>query len=202
MVISILVNINYINTLIRINCKLCNNIIENYRTISVIPAISKIAEKVIHQQLSKYFEQNNLINENQYGFRKLRSTEQAAIQFTDNIKKKVNEGKLVGSIFIDLTKAFDTLSHSKLLSKLSSYGIKNNELHWFTDYLFNRSQCVQFKNALSSEEKVTCGVPQGSIVGPLLFIIFFNDFNTCLKHSKVIKYADDTVIPSWKSTTL
>ena len=171
-----------------------NNNIENYRPISVIPAISKIAEKVIHSQLTNYLEENSLINDDQFGFRRLRSTEHAAIQFTDNIKKKVNEGKLVGSVFIDLTKAFDTLSHSKLLLKLSSYGINNNELDWFKDYLFNRSQCVQYNNSLSKEEKVSCGVPQGSIVGPLLFTLFFNDFYTCLKHSRAVKYADDTVI--------
>ena len=171
-----------------------NNDIENYRPISVIPAISKIAEKVIHSQLSSYFEKNNLLHDDQFGFRRLRSTEHAAIQFTDNIKKKVNEGKLVGSIFIDLTKAFDTLNHSKLILKLNSYGIKGNELEWFRNYLFNRSQCVQYRNSLSHEEKITSGVPQGSIVGPLLFTIFFNDFHTCLQHSRVVKYADDTVI--------
>ena len=112
----------------------------------------------------------------------------------DKIKRKVDEGKLVGTIFIDLSKAFDTLSHGKLLTKLESYGVKSVELEWFTDYLFNRSQQVQYKNSLSNEEKITCGVPQGSILGPLLFIVFFNDFLSCLKHSDVIKYADDTVI--------
>ena len=102
--------------------------IENYRPISIIPAISKIIEKIVHRQLSAYLENDSLLNEYQFGFRKRRSTELASALFTDKIKKKVNQGKLVGSVFIDLSKAFDTLSHAKLITKLRSYGILNNEL--------------------------------------------------------------------------
>ena len=144
--------------------------------------------------MSSYLEQNNLIKDNQFGFRRGRSTEQAATLFLDQVKRKVNDGKLVGSVFIDLSKAFDTLSHAKLLNKLASYGVSDAELHWFEDYLFNRSRSVKYQDVLSRQQKVYCGVPQGSILGPLLFIIFFNDFCCCLKHSDVTKYADDTVI--------
>ena len=168
--------------------------IENYRPISIISAISKIIEKIVHRQLSAYLENNSLLNEHQFGFRKRRSTELASALFTDKIKKKVNEGKLVGSVFIDLSKAFDTLSHAKLITKLRSYGILNKELDWFEDYLFDRTQYVQWCTSLSEAGKVHCGVPQGSIIGPLLFILFYNDFPSCLIHSEVIVYADDTVI--------
>ena len=102
--------------------------IHNYRPISVIPAISKIIEKVIHNQLSSYLEVNELINKNQFGFRRRRSTELAATLFIDNVKKKVNEGKIVGAVFLDLSKAFDMLSHAKLISKLSSYGLTGDEI--------------------------------------------------------------------------
>ena len=106
----------------------------------------------------------------------------------------MNEGKLLGSLFIDLSKAFDTLSHAKLITKLRSYGILNKELDWFENYLFDRTQYVQWYTSLSEAGKVHCGVPQGSIIGPLLFILFYNDFPSCLINSEVIVYADDTVI--------
>ena len=105
--------------------------IENYRPISVIPAVSKVIEKIVHRQISEYIEENDC----QFGFRKKHSTELAASLFIDTIKSKTNEGKIVGTVFIDLSKAFDTISHAKLLQKLESYGMADVELSWFTDYL-------------------------------------------------------------------
>ena len=106
----------------------------------------------------------------------------------------MNEGKLVGSTFLDPTKAFDVLSHAKLISKIRSYGILIKELEWFTDYLFDRIQYVQLGTSLSYAGKVHSGVPQRSIIGPFLFTLFYNDFPSCLKHSEVIIYVDDTVL--------
>ena len=118
----------------------------------------------------------------------------AVTLFTDLIRKEADGGKATGAVFIDLTKAFDTISHSVLLEKLSCYGIQDNELNWFTDYLFLRKQLVQFKGVLSEPNPVFTGVPQGSILGPLLFLIHFNDVHQPLRYSKIITYADDTVI--------
>ena len=100
----------------------------------------------------------------------------------------------MGVVFVDLTKAFDTISHSKLLDKLPRYGIGGNELEWFKDYLLNRSAVVSYDGRLSKSKEIVTGVPQGSTIGPLLFIIFFNDITDVLENSKIIKYADDTVL--------
>ena len=137
----------------------------------MISSISKIIEKIVHNQLSNYLERNS-INDNQYGFRRGRSAEMAATLFTDKIKFKVNEGKMVGAVFVDLSKAFDTLNHGRIISKLESYGVNDIELEWFGNYLFGRSQRVLYNETLSDEMFVLTGVPQGSILGPLLFIVF------------------------------
>ena len=151
-------------------------------------------EKTIYHQLSSFLEESKLLHKYQFGFRNNMSTEQAAVMFLDDIRSKVDKGELVGAVFIDLSKAFDTVSHSQLISKLSSYGIHDKELDWFTDYLFNRQAVVKFGNNISSTATVYSGVPQGSILGPLLFLIIFNDLTDVVKHSRVIKYADDTVL--------
>ena len=119
-----------------------------------------------------YLDENNLLFEHQFGFRPKRSTELAAILFIDQVRKEVDNGNIMGAIFIDFSKAFDTISHAKLLIKLSAYGIKGIELSWFTDYLFNRTQIVNYYNTSSKMHSVTCGVPQGSILGLLLFILY------------------------------
>ena len=128
------------------------------------------------------------------GYRKKRSTDIAATYFVDNIRKNIDIGKLVGAIFIDLTKAFDTVSHSVLLSKLSVYGIKGVELEWFTNYLFGRKQQVVTEYTKSESEFISCGVPQGSILGPVLFLLYFNDFSKTLFKSEVLMFAGDTVV--------
>jgi len=166
----------------------------NYRPISVLPVMSKILEKAIHTQLKTYLEQNNLLSNKQFGYRAGRSTETAVTLFLDDIRKEIEKGKLVGAAFMDLSRAFDTLSHATLMSKLKSYGINGNEITCLNDYLFQRRQIIQLENELSPEYPVTTGVPQGSLLGPLLFLVYFNDFPDCLTFAKVIMYADDTVV--------
>ena len=170
------------------------NLLENHRPISVLPVLSKLIEKSVHKQLLDYLEGNNLLNNCQYGFRKHRSTKLAATLLCDNICRELDNGKLVGAVYIDLSKAFDTIGHRILLNKLASCGVIGDELAWFTDYLFNRNKIVEINNVHSDMEPIYCSVPQGSTLGPLLFIVFFNDIVDKIQHSNVITYADDTVV--------
>ena len=112
----------------------------------------------------------------------------------DNIRNSVNSGKLVGGCFVDLSKAFDTISHRKLLEKLECYSVQDKELVWFRNYLFDRHIRICFDGVLSEKRPVFTGAPQGPILGPLLFVIFFNDIIENLIHSKIVIYTDDTVI--------
>ena len=106
----------------------------------------------------------------------------------------MDSGKLTGAVFVDLTKAFDTVGHSILLSKLPSFGITGNELEWFTNYLFGRRQQVIVNKVLSDTQFVLCGVPQGSILGPVLFLLYYNDLPSILTKAEILMFADDTVM--------
>ena len=167
---------------------------ENYRPISILPIFSKIIESSIKTQLLAFLETNNIFTDSQFGYRQQRSTKLASTYLFDDIRKCIDQGEMVGAVFIDLTKAFDTISHGLLLKKLQEYGINGIELDWFSSYLFNREQIVCLEQSFSKTEKITSGVPQGSILGPLMFLIFFNDFPICLNRCKTVMYADDTVV--------
>ena len=151
------------------------HLFDNYRPISLLPAISKIYEKTVHIQLLNYFTTNKLLYTHQYGFRPDHSTELAALELTDQIFSLLDQGKHPFAIFIDLSKAFDTINHTILLHKLQHYGITGIELQWFSSYLTERTQFTRYKNTDSSANQITTGVPQGSILGPLLFLIYMND---------------------------
>ena len=120
--------------------------------------------------------------------------ELAATLLVDEIRKIVDQGKLVGATFIDLSKAFDTISHSNLLQKLPKYGFNEGELAWFIYYLFHRSAVVSYGKPSSQIADIQTGVSQGSILGPLLFILFFNDITDVIVDAKIVKYAHNTVI--------
>ena len=165
---------------------------DNYRPISLLPSISKVFEKVVFLQLYTYFNENNLLYDSQYGFRSLHSTEFAAIEITDKIYQNLDNKKSPLAIYLDLSKAFDTIDHSILIHKLEYYGIKGTSLKWFTSYLTNRKQYVQFNNETSSSNLISTGVPQGSILGPLLFIIYMNDIAKVTTKFHFTLYADDT----------
>ena len=171
-----------------------DKLFSNYRPISLLPSISKIFEKVIFNQMSDYFENNDLIFKNQYGFRKKHSTEFASLHLTDYLNFKMDQMNTPLSIFLDLSKAFDTLDHTILLAKLKHYGINGISYNLLSTYLTNRKQYVQFESSCSEMLDTQYGVPQGSILGPLLFIIYINDFPNASKVFQFIMYADDTTL--------
>ena len=167
----------------------------NYRPISLLSSVSKVFEKAAYGHLYEYFSSHALFYDSQYGFRKYHSTELAALELVDRIHKEIDENKTPFSVFIDLSKAFDTLDHDILLHKLQYYGITGTALDWFRSYLTERYQYVDYNGASSSMKLLTTGAPQGSILGPLLFIIYMNDIHT-VSNNFFILYADDTTLTS------
>ena len=145
---------------------------QNYRPISLLPLISKILEKVIHDQTQTYLTKNDILYEYQSGFRKNYSTNYCHAYLSDLISKGFETGLYTGMILIDLQKAFDTIDHELLFEKMSYFGFSENVIKWFKCYLSNRKFLVNINNKSSDLESVTCGVPQGSILGPLLFLLY------------------------------
>ena len=164
----------------------------NYRPVSVLPCISKILERIVYNRSYDFLSKNELLYKKQYGFRTNHSTYMAVVDFINDVSKAIDDGMNTVGIFMDLSKAFDTIDHNILLAKLYHYGFRGVSQKWFENYLTCRKQFVSYNSGKSGNEDIKCGVPQGSILGPLLFILYMNDICYTSKLLKTILFADDT----------
>ena len=164
----------------------------NYRPISLLSNINKIFEKVMYSRVYNYINKSDCFYPLQFGFRGKHSTNHALISIVDEINEALDKKKVVAGIFVDFQKAFDTVNHEILLKKLSHYGIKGNINNWFRSYLLDRKQFVSILGFNSAYSTIHHGVPQGSVLGPLLFLIYINDLNKAIKFSTTYHFADDT----------
>ena len=168
--------------------------INNYRPISTLSFLSKVFEKIMLARLSKFIIKNNILNSRQFGFQAGKSTEDGLILFMNDVYKSIDMHESVICTFIDFAKAFETIDHKILLYKLSCYGIRGTINEWFCSYLSNRTMYVDFKGTVSERRTVNIGVPQGTILGPILFLLYINDITNSSKCLKFILYADDTTV--------
>jgi len=165
-----------------------------YRPISLLSIFGKLFEKIVCTRITNFLIQNDILYDYQFGFRKFNPTNLALIDVTDNILEHLDARDCGVGICIDLQKAFDTVNHDILLKKLDMYGIRHVMYSWIKDYLTNRQQYVSLQDVCSSSLCVNCGVPQGSVLGPLLFLIYVNDIGNVLPNKTVKLFADDTNI--------
>ena len=166
--------------------------ISNYRPISLLSSLSKILEKIIYSRTVNFFKLHGIFSNFQFGFREKHSTIHALLTFLDKVAHAIDKYSHLVGIFLDFSKAFDTINHEILLYKLSQYGIRGKALEWFRNYLTNRKQYVSLNNCNSNLHGVNCGVPQGSLLGPLLFIVYINDFCRSSDILSFILFADDS----------
>lgn len=165
---------------------------DNYRPVSVLPSLSKIFEKYIAEELMDYLAANKILSERQFGFRKAKSTKHAIMRLIEDVFAGLETSQKTYGVFCDLSKAFDCVSHSILAGKLQHYGVRGKEIAILTSYLSNRQQVAELNGCRSGKCKINLGVPQGSILGPLLFLIYVNDVSVVFKDVDVVLFADDT----------
>lgn len=173
---------------------------ENYRPISILPAVSKIHERFVNEQLQEFARENGLITPDQFAYSKNSSTTIALLRVVDEWKWAMENKQITSAVFLDLRKAFDVIDHSLLLQKLRDNGITGIEHTWFQSYLTDRRQFVQCNGVNSNERTITHGVPQGSVLGPTLFCIHINGLISTTPNSSMFLYADDTEVHHSSST--
>ena len=167
---------------------------ENYRPISLLSIYNRIFEKLVYSRLTKFVKDYNLLYDQQYGFRSKHSTQHAILDIVNTILQNMDNGKFSCGVFIDLKKAFDTVNHEILLAKLENYGVRGVINSWFRSYLTDRKQNTEVNNVVSEAETTLCGVPQGSVLGPLLFLLYINNIYKSSSLFAFYLFADDTSI--------
>jgi len=168
------------------------NDLSNYRPVSLLPQFSKILEKLFVKRLDSFINTYNILIEQQYGFQAKQSTGLAIMKLVDELSKAIDDKRVSLGVFIDLKKAFDTINHDILLKKLFKYGVRGVAYSWICSYINNRTQFVSVDGIMSSPLKILCGVPQGSVLGPKLFVLYLNDLCRVSCVLKPILFADDT----------
>lgn len=166
----------------------------NYRPISILPVLSKLLEKHVHDHVMEFLVSYNLLHTTQSGFRPNHSCETALAYMIDNWLGAINKGQMIGAVMVDFKKAFDLVDHALLLRKLHHYKFSDTTINWFSSYLLNRSQKVCINNTISGAAPINSGVPQGSILGPLMFLMFINDLPLYTNLVNTDLYADDTTL--------